>query len=450
MTRESSRSPELIALGRIVNIQNSNVDKIIESDEIAVKLCNYVDVYYNDKINDQIDFKTGSALPREIEKFSLRAGDVLITKDSESPDDIAIPAIVEEGAEGVVCGYHLAMLRSKSDSVHSKYLFWALNSKSVKEQFSNRAQGITRFGLTLSGISSVRIPLPDLPTQKAIADFLDRETARIDQLIEKKQRLVELLEDSRVSKIVEGVTGSRTEGVESSPFSDGRPGWKRTRLQYCIESARNGAWGSEPGEDEKDVVCLRVADFDWRNLTVSDSSLTTRSVSHSQFIKLAFKSGDILLEKSGGGEKTPVGRVVQFQEEYEAICSNFVSRVRPSSLVSADFLTYLLSGMYMSGYSHQFIKQNTGIQNLDDGALFATSIFLPSRTEQDRIVERLNDYLEEIAKLQSSVEKSLKRLSELRSALITAAVSGQIDMKELARSESNAPTQESGREMVKE
>lgn len=95
-------------LKRVAAIRSSNVDKIVTEGEHSVRLCNYVDVYYNERITDQLSFSAGSAGASEIEKFALRSGDVIITKDSETPDDIAVPALVEPSVDGVVCGYHLA------------------------------------------------------------------------------------------------------------------------------------------------------------------------------------------------------------------------------------------------------------------------------------------------------------------------------------------------------
>lgn len=173
-------------LKRISAIRSSNVDKVVAEGEQTVRLCNYVDVYYNSHITGKICFSEGSASPAEIERFGLQSGDIIITKDSETPNDIAVAALVEPSATGVVCGYHLAMLRSQQSSVWPRYLFWCLNAQPIRDEFSTRAQGVTRYGLTLNGIGSVPIPLPDLDTQKAIAVFLDRETHRIDQLISKR------------------------------------------------------------------------------------------------------------------------------------------------------------------------------------------------------------------------------------------------------------------------
>jgi type I restriction enzyme S subunit len=213
-----------------------------------------------------------------------------------------------------------------------------------------------------------------------------------------------------------------------SPFSYPAPAsWQRTRIRFCIDSSKNGAWGAEPGGDEKDVVCIRVADFDWEHLTVTSRNRTVRSISCDQFQKLALRKGDILIEKSGGGEKTPVGRVVRFEEDTEAITSNFVARLRPSRGVHPPYLSYVLVALYLSKYSHQFIKQNTGIQNLDEAALFSTTIFIPDQNTQKTIADFL-DY--ETARLDTLTDKNdqlIALLIERQGAAITQTVTRGLD-----------------------
>lgn len=167
-------------LRHLATITNSNVDKLTDPDEVPVRLCNYVDVYKNDRITDDMAFMVASATQTEIKKFGLKVGDVIITKDSEDRSDIAVPAYVSETAPDLVCGYHLALLRGRPQLMSGGFLFWALQSKQAREAFSIAAGGVTRFGLTLDGMKSVVLPCPDRETQKAIADFLDFETARID------------------------------------------------------------------------------------------------------------------------------------------------------------------------------------------------------------------------------------------------------------------------------
>ncbi len=101
---------EVKRLKYVSDTRISNVDKKSE-DEIAVQLCNYTDVYKNDFIDDNIEFMQATATLSQIKNFELKLDDVLMTKDSESSDDIGIPAYVSlSNTKGVVCGYHLAQI----------------------------------------------------------------------------------------------------------------------------------------------------------------------------------------------------------------------------------------------------------------------------------------------------------------------------------------------------
>ena len=140
---------EVKRLKTIAKVQLSNVDKKTVTGQVPVTLCNYVDVYYNDKITDGIDFMLATATEDQAERFSLRRGDVLITKDSEDAMDIAVPAVIAEDLPGVVCGYHLAQIRPNAVSDGS-YLARGFVAAGVRDQFSVAANGITRFGLTES------------------------------------------------------------------------------------------------------------------------------------------------------------------------------------------------------------------------------------------------------------------------------------------------------------
>ena len=133
----------------------------------------------NDHITPIMPFMAATATSSEIERFRLRRGDVLITKDSETWDDIAVPAFVAESADDLLSGYHLALLRP-SDKLLGAYLARTLQTRAVSYQFHIRANGVTRYGLTHTGIQSVRIPFPPLAEQAAIVEHLGQAMAGID------------------------------------------------------------------------------------------------------------------------------------------------------------------------------------------------------------------------------------------------------------------------------
>ena len=175
-----------VRLGEIAEVIVSSVDKKTKSSERPVRLCNYTDVYACHAIHPRMGLMKASATSTEIEKCRLRVGDVVITKDSEDPNDIAVPAVVEETAPDLVCGYHLAIIRPgpAADGPFLKYYF---DLPSTRAYFASRANGATRFGLTVGSIEGAVIRIPELAEQRRIAEVLrtcDEAIATISRQID--------------------------------------------------------------------------------------------------------------------------------------------------------------------------------------------------------------------------------------------------------------------------
>ena len=415
----SQRAP-LLPLKRLSAIRSSNVDKVVEDNEIPIRLCNYVDVYYNDQMHPALEFAAGSAKQSEIDRFGLRPGDVLITKDSETPDDIAVPALVVQGADDLVCGYHLALLRPNPSRLNGTFLFYALKSRSLQAAFSVLAQGITRFGLTLNGIGSVPVPLHDLPTQKATADFLDRETARIDQLIEKKQRMVEVLEEKRQAVISRAVTKgldpsvrmkeSCVEWIGALPESSGV---RRGKFMFREGNARSKTGGEEL-------------------LSVSHVTGVTRRSEKNVYMFLAESNEDYKLVTTGD---------IVVNTMWAWMGAIGVSPI--DGLISPSYGVYAPTGNhYLPQYlelllrSRPFVaevnRRSKGVWSsrlrLYPDAFLDISFPVPSREDQARTLSALAYATKRESTLGELGERSIDRLHEFRSALITAAVTGQIDV----------------------
>lgn len=193
------------------------------------------------------------------------------------------------------------------------------------------------------------------------------------------------------------------------------------RLKWAFESCKNGAWGAEP-DGESDVVCIRAADFDGRLGRLNSDERTLRSVDRNTYEKLALQAGDIILEKSGGGERQLVGRAVLFEGDEPSITSNFLARCRPSSSIEPAFINYLLLAIYNARGTFPHLKQSTGIQNLDLGSFLNIRVSMPPLEAQRRIARFLDD---KAARIDGLIEKKralLNRLAEKRLALITRVV----------------------------
>lgn len=163
---------KIVELSKLAVILFSNVDKHIIESEKKVLLCNYKDVYSNRYIFSGIKFSTGSVNENEYNKFLLKKGDVIITKDSEDSKDIAVPSYVLENIENLVCGYHLAIIRPQSNKLNGMYLSQLLQSYNINHTFQRLANGITRFGLNTDSVRKSLIPIPEINEQKKIAEIL--------------------------------------------------------------------------------------------------------------------------------------------------------------------------------------------------------------------------------------------------------------------------------------
>jgi type I restriction enzyme S subunit len=191
----------------ISDIRFSGVDKKTVEMEDEVLLCNYLDVYRNQFIDESIEFMRATASKNEVKRFSLQKGDVLVTKDSESPNDIAVPALVVEDFDRVLCGYHLALIRPIPGLVLSEYLFRLFQAPNFNKQFASNANGITRYGISTMTFKDAIVPLIPLSEQILIADFIRIETDRIDDFRSEISRAINKLNEYRNSLITSAVTG---------------------------------------------------------------------------------------------------------------------------------------------------------------------------------------------------------------------------------------------------
>ena len=438
---------EVRRLEHVAAYRTSNVDKKTADGELPVRLCNYTDVYYGDRVRaGEGEFMTATASAGEVERFKLRVGDVLITKDSEDWRDIAVPAVVDETADDFVCGYHLGIIRSGPET-DPFFLYRAMQSGAVNRQLQTSASGVTRYGLPNAAVGDVLLPLPPLDEQRDIAAFLDGETERIDSLIAKKRLLIERLQEYRTALITRTVTrglppeAARAAGLDPSPrlkpsgvewLGDVPVHWDVARLKWSRRKAINGVWGDEP-DGENDIPCIRVADFDRRSLRVHFVDPTIRAVSGSKRTGRLLRPGDLLLEKSGGGEHQLVGCVVLWDHGAEAICSNFIARVAPAKDADPRYWVYVHAALYSGRLNYPAVKQTTGIQNVDSDAYFGIPVAFPPNGEQTQIADFLDRGSMRVDELLGGSDRAIERLSEYRSALITAAVTGKIDVRETTR-----------------
>ncbi|MFH1283802.1 MAG: restriction endonuclease subunit S [bacterium] len=419
----------IIKLKFNASAQFSNVDKKTEEDERAVRLCNYVDVYYNDFITEKINFMEASASSKEILKFQLKENDVILTKDSEEWDDIAVPAFVPSQIQNVICGYHLAQIRPNNKIITGKYLYYLLSAYRTNHQFKVEATGITRFSLSNYALNNSIILIPERDEQEKIASYLDRKTAQVDDLIDKKERMIELLKEERTAVINQAVTKGLDPNIELKDsgidwLGNITKNWEVKKLKYLICGKLEYGANEAAELDEGDMPrYIRITDFDDDGKLRND---TFKSLPEDKAKDYLLKSGDILFARSGA----TVGKTFQFKDYKGKACfAGYLIKATPdTSKILSDFLCYFTRSSVYEDWKNLIFNQAT-IQNIGADKYSVLSLPLTSVEEQQAIITYLDQKTEHIDKQVEIEKKLIEYLNEYRTALISEVVTGKIDVR---------------------
>jgi type I restriction enzyme S subunit len=410
----------------------SNVDKHSLEDEIPVRLCNYTDVYKNDRVSPDLELMSATASEDEIDKFHLEVGDVVITKDSESWDDIGIPAYVEATADDFVCGYHLAFMRPNSDLLDGRFLFRCVQSRPVALQLELEATGVTRYGLPKGAIGNALIPLPSLETQRLIADYLDRETAHIDALVAEKEKMLALLEEKRAALISRVVTRGLDPKAPLKPsgldwLGDIPKHWTVIKLGYLVtlqggstpRTSKDEYWsGNIPWASPKDIKQPVLSDTIDH---VSELALSETGLSLIDHPVLLLVVRGMILAKNIPTSLTAVPMTVN--QDMKAL--------RPHAKhILPEYLKLVFDGLQEPLFT--LIEESAhGTRCLRTDLLTNFKIPLPPVDEQKLLLSKVEIENDELGVIGSALRNSISLAKERRAALITAAVIGQIPVEEM-------------------
>lgn len=219
--------------------------------------------------------------------------------------------------------------------------------------------------------------------------------------------------------------------------------WECVRLKTIIKDSQTGLWGGDPIHDGTDTLCLRVADFDYNKGYIKTDNLTYRHYGSELVASRLLQKRDLLLEKSGGGDLYPVGRVVRFNIENEiATCSNFIQKLTPIDYVDSDYIYYLFRTMYSRKVNGLFFNQTTGIQNLKVKEYLSQNVFLPPLPEQQAIANYLDTATAKIDEAIAQQKKMIDLLNERKQIIINNAVTKGLNP--------NAPMKDSGVDWIGE
>ena len=322
------------------------------------------------------------------------------------------------------------------DIADKRFFSWAIRSKNYVPFFMQYSKGIRvdQWDLTPENVKSIPFFIPPKSEQTAIANYLDSVTSKIDEAISQQQKMIDLLNERKQIIIQNAVTKGldpnakmKDSGVEW--IGEIPEDWTKITLKRVFNTRIAGSWGNDENQGYKNTICLRIADFDYSKLKFKDSkSYTIRSYSEKEILNKSIKRGDLLIEKSGGGEKTPVGRMVVYDLDLNnPMYANFMEKLSVRYFANSYYINYIMSAFYHSRAIWPYVKATTGIQNLDITNLLANEIiFIPSLSEQLSIVNYICSKTSQIDNNIHQCNKMITLLQERKQIIINDVVTGKI------------------------
>ena len=431
-----------IPLDQVTELTLSGVDKKVKSHEHEVLLCNYMDVYSNRFIRSDFRFMEATATEHEIQRCTLRSGDVVITKDSEQYDDIGVPALVRDNVNNLICGYHLAILRPLQELIDGAYLFYALQTTNAQHQFHAYANGTTRFGLRKDDIRRVEIPLPPLPKQRTIAHIL----GTLDNKIELNRCMNETLEGMaralfkswfidfdpvrakmegrwRRGKSLPGLPadlwGFFPDRLVDSNMGEIPKGWEIIPFPEAIDfkegpGIRNWQYtNSKEGTHFINIRCIQNGD-----IILNNANRIRDEEANGKYAHFHLKEWDIVISSSGTLGRSAVVR----REHLPLVLNTSVIRFRP---IKGKMLF-----SYLNGYLNSFIFLDE-LKSMASGSVQRN--FGPTHLKEMCVLCPKYDCLKQYDRLagfllKNSIKKRAENdnLSALRDILLPKLISGEM------------------------
>lgn len=403
---------QTVPLSSVCEVRISNVNKKSEPGELPVRLCNYTDVYKNDYITDDLEFMRATASRAEIAKFGLRVGDVVITKDSETPDDIGIPALIDSAGPDLVCGYHLAMIRPSHSEIDPTFLAKQLSQPRIARYFGQEANGSTRYGLAISTIERVPIWLPLINQQRKIGEIARLLDASVDEtsgvLAKLKQLRVGLIHDL----LARGIDGNgdirdpiaRPDLFKDSPIGSIPANWEIAPLVNRISFPEGQVDPRiRPYKDWILVAPDHIESFTGR--LVDRKTASEQGAISGKYI---FEENDVIYSKI----RPYLCKATLAGER--GLCSADMYPLRPADGVVPRFLLAIILGEKFTRFASA-VSMRSGFPKINRTELAEYRLAWPPTDEQLEIAR----ILDAIDNDQLSLELELEKLHKLRNALMS-------------------------------
>lgn len=374
------------------------------------------------------DIKTSDGLlPESFETYQIVEPHDIVWRLTDLQNDKRSlrTAIVRE--RGIITSAYLA---TQPHDILPAFLNYLLRAYDQEKVFYSMGGGL-RQSMKYADVRRMPVIVPSRSEQTAIAAFLDRETAKIDALVEEQRRLIELLKEKRQAVISHAVTKGldpmavmRDSGVEW--LGQVPAHWKVAPLRYIARVQTGIAKGKDlDGKRSKRVPYLRVANVQDGHIDLTD--VAEIEIAEGDLNRYLLKRGDVLMNEGGDFDKLGRGDIWRGQID-PCIHQNHVFAVRPTG-VSAEWLNLITSSSYAQYYFMSRSKQSTNLASISSRNVMDLPVVLPRGPEQADIVEQIGTTALRLAKMREAAEDAVHLLQERRAALVSAAVSGKIDVR---------------------
>ena len=413
---------------RVTELKTGPFGSALSADEYAdegVPLVNPSDLRYG-RIWPDAAVKVSEAVAERMHAYRLRAGDLVLGRRGE----LGRYGLVGREEAGFLCGTGSLLVRPNA-GLAARFFGYFLETREARDWLSLQSVGSTMENLSEAILG--HLPIPDLAAheQEHIANFLDVQTARIDALIAAKERLVESLQAYQYSRSSHLMTRGMDEGVPAVQTSFPEVGrvpahWTVKRLKFLGEIRAGVAKGKDLGErDTVSMPYLRVAN-------VQDGYVDLTEVSHievpvSDAGRYLLKRGDVLMNEGGDNDKLGRGAVWQGQID-PCIHQNHVFAVRLSDPANAEWVSRFTSTDAARAYFFLRSKQSTNLASINQTNVRELPVPMPPKGERSAILSELRRVAESTGDLVNHALGHIDRLREYRSSLISAAVTGQLDL----------------------
>ena len=364
-------------------------------------------------------------------KTRLKAGDLLTVRVGAP----GVTAVVPPACEGGNCA---SVMLIRQGGFNSYWLCYAMNTRIVRFQVEVVQYGAAQEQFNISHAVNFLVPTPLRAEQDWIAEFLDRETGKIDELVAEQQRLMELLKEKRQAVISHAVTKGLNPRASMKPSGIEWPEvvpaeWAVSRLKYLVaerDGIQMGPFGGMLLDLDSEETGFKV--YGQENTISGDFSLGSRWISKERFALLhnyQIKNGDLLLTRKGS-----LGNARHVQDlPYPGIADSDTIRVRCNQgLIARAFLALLLHSARYVAEQITLSKRGAILPGLNSETIANISIILPPVAQQTELLGYIAAETVRIETLAAEAQKAIDLLQERRTALISAAVTGQIDVRKLA------------------